>query len=368
MTTNFNISSLQSNYQKLQLYNDKYKYKYLKYKNKYLKLYGGVFLDENKIDINEWIKISNSGQHNCGIYKNLQTNQLIKCIANKHNNDILENVKLLNQFFPKIYDIYYNSELLRTFITMELLDGDITSIFFKILPKIALNKTFDECENFLFEINHDIEISEIQWEKKDLIYKIFELKTPSTMEKIIKTPYIYFHNYIEKINEITLTEYNDFIEKLKLLINKFYNFIVNEIMNLLYTIYILGYTYSDYKFDNFGYKLLNDDQIYDRTNHYKCKNKLFGKNLFLYIIDYESGFYKLDEIIYKRTSILNDLNSFNMFAGINGQYNIDNIGISIDIGEKDSSQLEFTSDIKTIFNTIYNGNTRSQFRANKIYT
>jgi hypothetical protein len=334
--------------------------KYLKYKNKYLKLLGGTIYDDNGIDIKKWNKIENNGQNNCGIYINEIDKKLIKCtsgiidyksiIITKDVNQY-EYIESLQPYFPKIYDINYNESLNKTFMTMELLDGDITSIFFNLLPKIALNKTLDECKTILLENEHNIILN--NYEKKDLIYRIFKLKIPKTKYKNIKDPYYIFHNYISKLNEITLYEYNDFIEKLKLLINNFYNFIVIEIMKLLYKITISGYNYKDYKFDNFGYKLLNDDEI--NTNHYKCYKKFLNKNLCLYIIDYESGLFKITNLELVKHDIIN----FNISSNINGQYRINNIGIPIPY---DIEYIDyFTSDIKKIFDTYYNNNTIEQF-------
>jgi hypothetical protein len=343
-----------------------YYYKYLKYKNKYLELLGGVFYDKNGIDTNKWIKIDNNGQHNCGIYINKTDKQLIKCTSGILDIETIiittdvESIKQYNYieslqpYFPKIYDINYNQTLNKTFMTMELFDGDITSIFFDILPKIALNKTLDECESILFENDHNIIL--IDYEKKDLIYRIFKLKIPRTIYKNIRDPYYEFHNYLTDLNKITKSEYNDFIDKLKLLINNFYNFIIIEIMKLLYKITLSGYKYIDYKFDNFAYKLLNDDEINEyNKNHYKCSKKFLNKNLFLYIIDYESGLFKIDNFELVKQEIIN----FNISSNINGQYRINNIGIHL---LYDNEHIyNFTSDIKEIFDTFYNNNTIEQF-------
>jgi hypothetical protein len=56
-----------------------------------------------------------------------------------------------------------------------------------------------------------------------------------------------------------------------------------EIIILLHELYKLNFIYSDMKFDNFAYKILDDDKINEEMeNHYKCKNNFFGKNLYVH--------------------------------------------------------------------------------------
>jgi hypothetical protein len=335
--------------------NNLYYIKYLKYKIKYLEIKGGT-LDENKIDTKIWTKINNKGQQNCGIYIN--NNKLLKCISGKHNKQKISFVKKLQQYFPKIHEIDYNDKLVKTFITMEKLDGDITSIFFELLPKIAINKTLEECNDISLEINHNTNTN--NFDKNYFLLKIFSLKIPSTMGRQDRPPYIEFHNYINDVNLITLDDYEQFINKIKILFNKFFNFIIIEIINLLYKLYKLNYIYSDFKFDNYAYKLLNDDEITsEMSNHYKCENKFLSKNLFIYIIDWDSGLFERETQF--SDSDLNKLLTCYKYISHNGQYNIDTIGIGINIGDKDSHLTEFTNDIKTIFDNTYKNNTIEQF-------
>jgi hypothetical protein len=344
--------------------------KYLKYKNKYLKLLGGA--DENGIDTSIWYKTPNKGQQNCGIYINEKDKKLIKCTDHDHDiNEIKYNYvkeELHNKYFPILYKIEHNTVLDKTITTMELLDGDITSIFFDILPKIALNKTLVDCTSISLETEGIPEPFD-NYDQKDIIYRIFKLKIPEThFDEFRKNPYIEFNNYISKLNEITKIEYEEFINKVKLLINNFYNFIIIEIMDLLMALQILNFKYEDYKLDNFAYKLYTDNELdmLNKTNYYICKKKFLNKNICLYIIDYESGLSKIEiENEKDRQKYIDDINQLNERIVVNGQYKIDKLNVNIKHLMKNPSSddisVDISDDIKNLFYNEYNNNTKDQF-------
>jgi len=104
--------------------------KYLKYKNKYLKLknqIGGTYT----LNLEEWKKIENSGQHNCGIFiSDVYPKYILKCDSDDKLDKIIEINKTI-QLFPKIIDSTKIDK--DAYITMQKLDGDITNIYFNLL-------------------------------------------------------------------------------------------------------------------------------------------------------------------------------------------------------------------------------------------
>ena len=81
-----------------------------------------------------YIKVKNNGQHNNGILINKIERKLIKCETT--NYELIEVVKNLSNFFPKIYNYGVN------WVEMEMYDCDISTFLLKKIPKFIACKTF----------------------------------------------------------------------------------------------------------------------------------------------------------------------------------------------------------------------------------
>jgi len=389
--------------------------KYLKYKSKYLyfKQYGGFLLDN-------WIKIDNLGQYNCGIYLH-KTNPtlLLKC----ENGKMDINKEEINglHIFPEIYDITYDAKLNMTFTTMKKLDGDITSIFFSLIPNIVLDKMLD---------NEFIHIDNKDKFKKDMLY-LLKIKTPNTFNnisdiypkdtfdkmyihnnifrekakqmKIVKTEssrrykinidkyykIIYkqkenmnFYDEYKKIlnildnnlkkiislinfgnnlhKDIDIIKYDLFINKIITEINNIYPIIRNEIIKKKLLLIEKNYKYSDNKFDNFGYILSDIIDISD--NAPAILNKKFN----LYILDWSSGLHYIGGNGQEKEYILNEIkNEYNnniKYYLCNGQYNLNIYGDDI---LTYSNIIDFTN--STIINKKVNTNFINILKQKYIY-
>ena len=253
-----------------------YQNKYSKYKEKYIKLKNIQQLGGTMVTLTDWIEIPNNGQNNCGIYIHRTDPSLImKCGAK-----LSDNVSIINtqaSIFPKEYDEFIHKG--EHYLVMERLDGDITSIYFNLIPLRILNS---------------MDIDSIT---KEHIKIIFDIKTPATMKPII--PFDVQVNTLAMISQnqnITLELYNKFIDNLIIEWDKFHNIIKKEIVRVLLKLIDLGYSYEDMKFDNFGYKL--SDVIIETDFRKENVPKLFGKYFYLYILDPDSGLFPL---VYKDT-------------------------------------------------------------------
>ena len=215
-----------------------------------------------------WIEISNNGQHNDGIFINIDDPSIImKCgtSINKYVEIINSQVKL----FPKqISNCIHNN---KSSLIMERLDGDITALYFNIFPDYVLKN--------MLNINDQT--------KKD-IKNLFNIKIPTTILPIIP---INEHNdlliEISKNIEITLDLYDTFIKQLIILWHEYHKLIVKEIVKIQLKLIELNFNYTDFKFDNFGYKL-TDNPLED---DYRKDNVpiILGKYLYVFFIDPESG-------------------------------------------------------------------------------
>ena len=109
-----------------------YEYKINQYKQKIINLTGGFELDESV-----WIPVFNRGQHNCGVWKHaIEKHKFLKCVDNKSDPKQIELDVIGLNVFPKMYGYHHQDG--KTYIEYEKLDGDITSIFFELIPKRVL--------------------------------------------------------------------------------------------------------------------------------------------------------------------------------------------------------------------------------------
>jgi hypothetical protein len=309
----------------------KYKKKYLLYKKKYLllcKQFGKgiehveISRDENWLS--NWKLIPNSGQHNCGLYINSTKDRVLVCRNKEMDLNLLEYYKniregksLINseykitndEIIPTLYFINKISD--KYYYESKKLDGDITQMLFDIIPNLLSQQNkyndyskeiikifrFKSMSYFNIQKNKETihkELKEINDRIPDIDIKIYT----KLQEKIESRKKTYGDNYerIEKKEQIENSPKN-FIELYKSFIDHLANIIRFRVLpKLLYEIYKLlekiikiGYTYEDYKFDNFGYLYNENTKKFD-----------------YYILDIESGLFKIENK-YEIESLLNTL-------------------------------------------------------------
>jgi len=78
--------------------------------------------------------------------------------------------------------------------------------------------------------------------------------------------------------------YDKFIDEIKKLWNKYLIIIIKEIFKLHIKLYNYDLMYSDFKFDNYGYKLFNK-----KLNENDTNIKIFDKYFYFYFLDPDSG-------------------------------------------------------------------------------
>jgi len=232
------------------------------------------FNDGLKHYFDDWTEIKNNGQHNCGIFLHKKDPNLIMKCGTTKSTDVEE----INKKFPIFPQEYYDEEMNgKKYLVMERLDNDITHIFFEILPNIVL------------------ETMKLDKDTTEDIKTVFDIKTPYTFpenHKIIITTQQNILASISRNDKMTLELYETFIHLLQVEWAKFHKLITREICILLTKLISIGYEYEDMKFDNFGYKLRNE---IDDTYYRKDVPFIFGKFLYVKILDPESGLSKIKD-------------------------------------------------------------------------
>jgi hypothetical protein len=359
--------------------------KYINIKKKYLlaqekvkselfdeqRIYGGnndVIHDPTNGFLDGWTEIPNSGQFNCGIFiNNDKPNNIMKCeswhvltdgtIFAKELEGILE-----HQVFPKIHNIYFGSDK-KSYIEMEKLDGDVTE--------------------FLFNVLGDMVLDELEYTEpvKELIQKLHQLKTSRTIGDTFPSGFSQFNkNYLElfdkrvehlalddnafqqlkgeynlpswitqehltkmfggfsalkdfyKMNSdlfrnVTYGQYDAYIKALTEKIENIIPMITQQILALGKILLDVGYYYVDFKYDNFGYTLENEQREHLGINW--KNNKIGDKFLYLYGLDWSSGLYNCGKITeFNRYGCDGEFNKFiklynnTELMAINGQYSL----------------------------------------------
>ena len=255
-------------YNNILMFKNSYEYKINKYKQKIINLTGGFELGDIL-----WTPVYNNGQHNCGIWKNVTGDKFLKCIRNNKKQEEIKSlvaglkVEGLN-VFPKVYrEHQYNDNI---YIEYEKLDGDITSIFFELIPQRVLNS---------MKLTEDI---------SEKLMKLHKIKTPIiNQENQIE---IYQDDTID-INMIKL--YDKFMNTIFDEIDKVYYQIIKSICRLFVETFYKGYALYDFKFDNFGYKIINSS---DKSIEQRYGEELFENNFNIYALDEESNFAVINDI------------------------------------------------------------------------
>ena len=283
----------------------KYKLKYNSIKNKNYIMTGGsnlasIDIDENNV-ISQIINTystsnKNLGQNNCGI--TFIDKYAIKCSAivsedykNKYNNNDdnkkqheLNNVKLINEeldgLFSKFYawkngDFYNfikveNDKYAMCYI-MEKLDGDLTDY----ILKQSYFTTFNNYNNY------------------DFYYD----RLPKTNNDGIQP---------NDDNEENILNFDSMLNKIRPFIIRLCQDLNDKVIFLHHKCLQAGWDYGDLKFDNIGYKIINNE-------------------IKLYFIDKESGLSKIKDDSFMNYVCLHSLNSPLSEYSILGQYNLSSI-------------------------------------------
>jgi len=348
---------------------DYYK-KYLKYKEKYLKLkkqIGGFTLK-----LEEWRPIENSGQHNCGIYTSeLYPKYILKCGGSIYN-EMIDQIKKINdkiQLFPNILDSCIINK--QRFTTMQKLDGDITNIYFNLLPKMILKNMTEEglitteeqkttllglflgkcnytmsnsndiyiyLDKFTFDRLRDPEIHELYLKYFSENQHVLEQKVEIPIKE--NTYQVYNRSSIDLINTdfqqtkatinkiktmygISLELYDTFMTKLQAEWASHHEVITKEMIKIKLLLFNEGYVYEDNKFDNFGYILSNIP--IDDYRKFKAPRILGGRYLYVYLLDWDSGFSNVwNDGSIDLKKIIDDVNNGMNFTA-NGQYRLSNM-------------------------------------------
>jgi hypothetical protein len=294
-------------------YNKFLKYRY-KNQNLFLKKQiGGEF------NLEEWTKIPNSGQRNCGIFiSELYPDRIVKCGGSDMYSKIqyVFDINGIMKLYPTIFDNKLINE--QYYVTMQKLDGDITDIYFNVLPNHVLNNMIE---------SHMI--NDIQ---KNDILKLFKGKMNYTMDNPNRI-WINISDIISDIDKyqkefdiiktitptITIDIYDTFIAKLIETWDIYHPIITKEIIKLILLLLNLGYHDNDNKFDNYGY-ILSDIKLDDIRGG--DVPKIFDKYFYVYGLDFD-GLDKIKVDDYKNIFryLISDVNGGLNF-GVNGQYNL----------------------------------------------
>ena len=329
----------------------------------------------SKLDMNNWISILNSGQRNKGSWehKNKLLFMMKKAIEVEPYTEALK-----IGVFPKVIALY-NDETspgsIIKYIVTDKLDGDMTSIFTSYIPTqvanaFAKNENNSNLAKSLMELfymkmpstmkngksigmNHITELQLFLLNNPNTVDEYEEeylnLQKPlSTYESISKmnfrnmvVSYPSSPEYIRADNDkllklkalklpgVTLELYDKFMEEVTKKIYEIYPMVCKNMESCMYELFSKNYEYGDRKFDNFGYKLIDNETKIVRGNSTYC-SMLDGKLFLPYIIDVEAASkIKSDTNVDKikqeesvKKDIQNDVsNKFTSYT-INGQYNL----------------------------------------------
>ena len=356
-----------------------------------------------RLNLDEWSKITNDGHFNCGIFiSQLYPDYIVKC----NESPIVDITHVINinekiQLFPQIInvsEVYYGlSTHSLKYITMEKLDGDITKLFFTLIPQMILNKMIDAKEisedqkqNILYLFNGKIHHT-LPSEADNIIIQYQEISPflskiefnciydPDTfteykqylksMPKRLEYNYEftikgvhYTERYLSTIEEIedkknkidklksiqniSFDMYNSFMSNVYEIIRMYYPIIMKEIAKISYELIKMGYEYRDTKFDNFGFKL--SISHIEKLRHYMSP-KILDKYFYVYFLDWDSGLKQIeppdtpDHMIYK---LIDDFNYSDIRYLVNGDNKLRDLNIKLPITKYSDIKIDLL-DINT---------------------
>ncbi|VBB18251.1 hypothetical protein YASMINEVIRUS_714, partial [Yasminevirus sp. GU-2018] len=330
-----------------------------------------------------WRMVSNSGQHNCGIYVNDDNKtRIVKCvrsdITEKNDQSQDANKKVGFDIFPKIYRYFtYDPDKdSDKFIEMDRLDGDVTDLLMDLLPKQIMS--------------HFVEKSIVTKTEGDDLLRLLTLKMPSTfpsekiglnfrgltpiirlvlenrlegkplpktdieLQKLFDTLKVddYSRSYLTVEDVIKVVKkFDDFVSEFKESIVSFRTYeafikeylielaklvdVVNDQI-LLLNLFLLkaNYVYNDNKYDNYGFRLSTTRENYLGVD-WNDKNKIGDSYFYVNVLDWESGLRSVNPAPNSSFSsgkseneeeverwIKFYLAGFNLHFSVHGQYNI----------------------------------------------
>lgn len=263
-----------------------YYLKYLKYKKKYIKLKNQIAGEIT--DLEGWTNLKNPGFLNCGIFINDEhPSELIKC-TNSLQKNIIRNVNNINSIFnlfPRIIDTgeFIYEGRMRGFVKMNRLNGNINDLLYTLVPNHVIDTMIRDgkCSS---EIKENI-LRTFNSKKGDDRIKINKSKLKQGMDEITTQNLDSLLEFM--IYDIDL--YKDFIINLYILYNEILPIIVKEITIMFILLLSVGYGYTDFKFDNFGY-ILSETNLEDDFRKGEDVPKILGKFIYIYILDWDTGF------------------------------------------------------------------------------
>jgi hypothetical protein len=288
-----------------------YKRKYLKYKSKYLNAKynqkGGSLKIKKHTDksfINDWTKIQQSGQQNCGIFiSDKYPQRLMKC-GGSVNHEVHElNEKLIKEgikVFPHIYEEHEFDN--KKYVVMDRLDGDLTEILYEKLPVNIIDE---------MKIDEDIK-NDMKWIYKNMMPSTMNSSLKATIQ--INNTILYLYKNPDKIKL--------FIEELEK-VNKKNEILKKEqrmLSNQLDELRIKKRNYPNFTFDEMAsitnYNALkidiNDIEKVKQINNtngladaYKFVEKKYDFFFDILFLEYDDN--KLNEFIKELTTYINNL-------------------------------------------------------------
>lgn len=335
--------------------------------HKKFRQYGGNIFLETRDSMNtfniEWKNISNSGQHNCGIFLNKNdATKIVKCVEGdmEQSNNLTQSINKIAGFhiFPEIHSYFNfldNPNPSQRFIEMERFDGDVTDLLMHILPKMCIslmnldeNDAKDLIQIFEYKLPSTIQDPRLGLRFyftpiiRHIIKNLNEHGVPDTQEDLariaqkedikldswikindIQNTVKTFRSFVTKFSTSKLTSkiYNDFINLYITVLNKYIPMINEQMFVLRYRLLETGHVYKDDKFDNFAFTFADQNTEYMNIR-WGERNKIGDKYFFLHILDWESGLFKHDPSSqYEKERILkNYIQDEAISMSVHGQY------------------------------------------------
>lgn len=262
---------------------------------------------ESVIDLKEWTQIEVPGRYNCGLFVNARIpDKIIKCSSDRNSDALFNQVDRINkemQLFPLVYRAkIINGEMGRGihYVMMQKLDGSLNDFYRKHLFSVAIaevekinNLRLSEHEKQsmikLFSMGYQ------DWEKftcsRDTLENIINdsKQIDATEETIlsVKKQFEKIKKFIETNNiKIKYETYMMCVDTVLKIYDMVHESIVKEIIKIRLIITKFSTHFNDNKYDNYGY-ILSPAPL--QNDFRRDVPKIFGKYLYVYFLDWESG-------------------------------------------------------------------------------